>query len=84
MQRWNPSKAIGFRGVLTFMKYILYLFSSLCYNDTVAPPILAQEGGVSYGRFFHHFYYLCYGRCGLPPHLQMAGQEEVKGNQPRA
>ncbi len=60
--------------IILFMKYILYLFSSLCYNDTVAPPILAQEGGVSYGRFFHHFYYLCYGRCGLPPHLQMAGQ----------
>ena len=42
MQRWNPSKAIGFRGVLTFMKYILYLFSSLCYNANRQKVMKAQ------------------------------------------
>ena len=53
--------------IILFMKYILYLFSSLCYNDTVAPPILAQVQIASLNGHLCHIWRPAYDLNGGQP-----------------
>ena len=46
----------------------------LCYTGQVATPRQAQKRELTYGRYTHCFYYLCFGGCSLPLHLQMVGR----------